>query len=144
MSAFGGKADIMFDGQKSTFGPNAHHVLSEWTYIFKSSLVIPMTDERMTEMKIVSINDAPAVRDADGILRCQLTDLSRIIDNIDTAEGRNDALRAYIYALRDLQHAHDVNAYEENGAAIDAAQALVAKTFDQLIVAQLTLNRSAG
>ena len=95
-------------------------------------------------MKIVNINDAPVVRDGDGILRCQLTDLSRIVDNIDTAEGRNDALRAYIYALRDLQHAHDVNVYEENDAAIDAAQALVAKTFDQLIVAQLALNRSAG
>ena len=93
-------------------------------------------------MKIVSINDAPAVRDTDGILRCELTDLSRIIDNIDTAEGRNDALRAYIYALRDLQHAHDVSIYEKNDAEIDAAQALVAKTFDQLIVAQLALNGS--
>ena len=99
-------------------------------------------DERIIEMKIVSINDAPAVRDTDGILRCELTDLSRIIDNIDTAEGRNDALRAYIYALRDLQHAHDVSIYEKNDAEIDAAQALVAKTFDQLIVAQLALNGS--
>jgi hypothetical protein len=108
----------------------------------ETGLAIPASDERMTEMRIVSINDAPAVRDTDGILRYQLTDLSRIVDNIDSAEGRNDALRAYIYALRDLQHAHDVSIYEENDAEIDAAQALVTKTFDQLIVAQLALNAS--
>jgi hypothetical protein len=92
-------------------------------------------------MKIVSINDTPTVHDADGILRCQLTDLSKIVDNIDAAEGRNNALRAYIYALRDLQHAHEVGIYEENDAAIDGAQALVIKKFNELIVAQLTLNR---
>src|SRR5262245_36010327 len=112
-------------------------------YNSKAVLVILVSDERMTDLKIVSINDAPAVRGAHGILRCQLTDLSRIINTIDNAEGRNDTLRAYVYAPRDLQHAHDVNVYEENDAAIDAAQTLVAKTFDQLIVAQLTLNASA-
>src|SRR5262245_8027235 len=90
-------------------------------------------------MKVVSINNAPAIRDTDGVLRYELTDLSTIIGNIDCAEGRNDALRAFIYALRDLQHAHDLSAYEENDAMIDAARAVVAKTFDQLIVAQLRL-----
>jgi hypothetical protein len=93
-------------------------------------------------VKIVSINNAPTIRDADNILRAVITDLSKIVDNIDTAGGRNDALRRYIYALRDLQHAHDVEAYEENDAAIRAAQALVAKTFDRLIVAEFSLNRS--
>jgi len=36
-----------------------------------------------------------------------MTDLNKILDSIHEAEGRNDALRAYIYALRDLQRAHD-------------------------------------
>jgi hypothetical protein len=97
----------------------------------------------MTEnVKIVSINNAPTIRDADNIIGTEITDLSKIVDNIDEAGGRNEALRRYIYALRDLQHAHDVGVYEENDAAIDAAHALVAKAFDRLIVAEFSLNRS--
>jgi hypothetical protein len=92
-------------------------------------------------VKIVSINNAPTIRDADNIIRTEITDLSKIVDNIDEAGGRNDALRRYIYALRDLQHAHDVAAYEENDAEIRVAQALVAKAFDRLIVAEFSLNR---
>jgi hypothetical protein len=70
-----------------------------------------------------------------------LTDLQKIVDNIDDTEGRNDALRAYIYALRDLQNAHTLNAYEENNAGIDAAHRRVVETFDELIAAQSRLNR---
>jgi hypothetical protein len=69
---------------------------------------------------------------------------------VDEANGRNDALRAYIYALRDLQRAHDRSgiAYEDgrakaNSADIAAAKAAVAKAFDRLIVAEFSLNRSA-
>jgi hypothetical protein len=40
-------------------------------------------------------------------IRIDETDLNRILDKIDGTEGRNDALRDYIYALRDLQWAHN-------------------------------------
>jgi hypothetical protein len=95
-------------------------------------------------MKIVSINTAPTVCEDYGGIRGDVTDIGKIIDNIDQAEGRNDALRAYIYALRDLQRAHDRYAIAEGDlAAIDHAQAEVAKAFDRLIVAEFLLNRGA-
>jgi hypothetical protein len=58
-------------------------------------------------MKIVAINNSSTVRNEDGTIRGDMTDLNKILDSIDEAEGRNDAPRAYIYALRDLQRAHD-------------------------------------
>jgi hypothetical protein len=82
-------------------------------------------------MKIVSINNAPTIRDHDNILRSDITDLGKIVDAIDTAAGRNDALKAYVFALRDLQHAHDTSCYESNDDEIDAAQAQVAQTCGQ-------------
>jgi hypothetical protein len=74
--------------------------------------------------------------------RSDITDLGKIVDAIDTAAGRNDALKAYVFALRDLQHAHDAGCYEPNDdlTEIDAAQARVAQTFDALIVAQFSLD----
>jgi hypothetical protein len=93
----------------------------------------------MTRPKIVSINHAPAVIDEDQVMRADVTDLNQIVANIDEAEGRNDALRAYVYALRDLQRAHDRSSYEEVDAEIDAAQAAVAAAFRRLIVAEFSL-----
>ena len=62
-------------------------------------------------MKIVSINNSPTVRNDDGGIRHDVTDLGKIIDNVDECNGRNDCLRAYVYALRDLQRAHDEFAF---------------------------------
>ena len=45
-------------------------------------------------MKIVSINRAPTVCDVDGHIKSDVTSLDAIVANIDTARGRNDALRA--------------------------------------------------
>jgi hypothetical protein len=99
-------------------------------------------------MKILSINSAPTVCNADGGIRHDVTSLDAIVNNIDTAEGRNDALRAYVLALRDLQVAHNDSMYADGGtidekfARIDQAQAAVAKAFDSLIVAEFSLNRT--
>jgi hypothetical protein len=41
-------------------------------------------------------------------------------------------LRNYIFALRDLQHAHDTSAYESNDAEIEQAFAVVQTAFQQL------------
>ena len=95
------------------------------------------------KLKIVSINNAPTVCDDDGSIRGDVTDIGQILNNIDPAEGRNDALRAYIYTLRDLQRAHNEYAFEGDGAAVDQAQSNVAKAFDRLIVAEFSLNRRA-
>lgn len=95
-------------------------------------------------MNIVNINAAPTVCDADGGIRPDVTDINKILDIIDRAEGRNDAIRAYIYALRDLQHAHNESSYADTVDAygkIDRAQAAVAAAFDRLIVAEFSVNR---
>ena len=57
-------------------------------------------------MKIVSINNNPSACE-DGGIRRDVTSLDAIVNNIDTCEGRNAALKAYVYALRDLQVAHN-------------------------------------
>ena len=80
-----------------------------------------------------------AARDCTGCIRLDLKDLTKILDNIDTEYGRNDALRDYIFALRDLQFAHDVYAtrgYDE----IDGAQRVVDEAFRRLIDAQHQLS----
>jgi hypothetical protein len=95
-------------------------------------------------MKIVSINSAPTVCNEDGDIRGDVTSLDHILNHIDHCNGRNDALRAYIYALRDLQYAHNESMYVDSGvtdADIDRAQAAVAECFDRLIVAEFSLNR---
>ncbi len=70
-----------------------------------------------------------------------MTNLGQILATIDQACGRNDAIRAYIYTLRDLQRAIDVSSFENNDVAIARAQAAVNGAFDRLIVAEFTLNR---
>jgi hypothetical protein len=94
--------------------------------------------------RIVAINNAPTVCNEDGTIRSDVTDLNQIVANIDSCNGRNDALRAYVYALRDLQRAHDRFAYGDvdDAREIDAAQAAVAAAFDRLILAEFTLNRA--
>lgn len=57
------------------------------------------------------------------MLRKNVTDLGKIVDNIDEAEGRNDAIRLYIYCLRDLQREYEVSSYREN-ALITAQNSL--------------------
>ena len=92
-------------------------------------------------MKIVSINTAPKVTNADGIIRGDVTDLGKILNSIDEANGRNDALRAYIYALRDLQRANDEYAIcGTDGSAINHAKAVVREAFHRLTVAEVSLN----
>jgi hypothetical protein len=91
-------------------------------------------------MKIVSISGAPKIRDPDGIMRGDVTDLNKIVAGIDQAEGRNDALVAYIYALRDLQRANDICAILEwEPAAVDRAEERVRATLHELVMAQLAL-----
>jgi hypothetical protein len=99
-------------------------------------------------MKIVSISNSPTVCDNDGFIKGTVTDLNKILDYIDPIEGRNDAIRTYIYALRDLQRAIDLSGIchedgrpKTNLADIDAARAAVAAAFDRLIVAEFSLNR---
>ena len=98
-------------------------------------------------MKIVSMNTAPTVCNDDGSIRGDVTDLNKILDNIDQAFGRNDALRNYIYALRDLQRANDQFGFAAYGTAeqkherIDQARAAVVAAFDRLIVLEFSLNR---
>jgi len=93
-------------------------------------------------MKFVSINESPTHEDGDGCIRAELTDIGKIIDRIDDDEGRNDALKAYIYALRDLQRANDRYASVDCADAFDRAQAKVAREFDRLIAAEFRLNRA--
>jgi hypothetical protein len=96
------------------------------------------------EMKLVSINSAPTIRDEDGGIRPDVTSLDAILSAIDAVEGRNDCIRAYVYALRDLQVAHNegVSVEEDVDAAIDRAHAAVNKAFDALIVAEFAINRT--
>jgi hypothetical protein len=92
-------------------------------------------------MTVTQFYKHPNAVDRDNIIRKDLTDLTAIVDTIDEAGGRNDHLRAYIYTLRDLQHAIDTSSYEENDAAIRARRAAVNGAFDRLIVAEFILNR---
>ena len=103
-------------------------------------------------MKIVSINQAPTVSD---------NELNRIITDIGMAEGhhrnndvlraRNNALRAYIFALRGRQRAdaqYDAIAADDSKASgkvyedVREAQDAVELAFEHLIVCQFALNRS--
>ena len=95
----------------------------------------------MTRPKIVNINNSPAVIDEDFVMRADVIDLNQIIANIDDCNGRNDALRAYIYALRDLARAVGLTQYPDGPtrAELVAAQATVAAAFHRLIYAELSL-----
>jgi hypothetical protein len=94
--------------------------------------------ERQRGPTLVHISAAPSVHDADGVLRRQCTDLNRIIASLDEAEGRNDALIAYIFALRDLQHANDAYALtgESSGDDVARAEIAVKEAFAELAAAQ--------
>jgi hypothetical protein len=102
----------------------------------------PVYDPKEGSVKIVSTNESPTHQDGDGCIRAELTDIGKIIDRIDEAEGRNDALKAYIYALRDLQRANELSCFDCNDAEIERAQVNVAREFDRLIVAEFKLNRA--
>jgi hypothetical protein len=92
---------------------------------------------------MLNINESPTLEDEDGCIRAELKDIGKIIDRIDESEGRNDALKAYIYALRDLQRANDRYAGVGcDDAEVEQAQAKVARAFDRLIVAEFMLNRA--
>jgi hypothetical protein len=96
-------------------------------------------------MKIVSINDTPTVCNEDGVIRGNVTDLNRILDNIDAARGLPDAIRNYVLALRDLQRSNDEFAFDAgDGSAIDQAEAAVAEAFESLIIAQRSLIEAVG
>jgi hypothetical protein len=92
-------------------------------------------------MEIANINSA---LDPDGTIRADVTDIVKIIDNIDDAHGRNDALRAYVFALRDLQRMHGWHAITGDDGGIAPAQTALEKAFVRPIVAQFSLNQSAG
>jgi hypothetical protein len=78
-------------------------------------------------MKIVSINNNPSACEDGGCIRRDVTSLDAIVNNIDTCEGRNAALKAYVYALRDLQVAHNDSAHGDASLDdIDKAEAAVA------------------
>ena len=72
-------------------------------------------------------------------MRDALADLGKIIANIDEAEGRNDCLRAYIFALRYLQTAHDVGALQQNDEG-----AMPHRTNRKFYARGLLLNYSSG
>jgi hypothetical protein len=83
-------------------------------------------------------------KDEDHVIRPDITDINKILDNLDKAYGRNDAIRTYIYALRDLQHANDQSVFADTVDAqgkIDRATDAVRSAFDRLIVAEFLLNR---
>jgi hypothetical protein len=97
-------------------------------------------------MRIISISNAPNVCNEDGVIRRDVTDLNRILDRIDPVEGRNDCIREYIYALRDLQRAHELSGFcdlspqEKREADIDKAQIAVDLAFTDLMIAQERLS----
>jgi hypothetical protein len=111
-------------------------------------------------MKIVHINKAPAISDAD--IHRIVTQIGAIggrnSRNNDVLRARNDALRAYVFALRDRQRAdaqYDIIGADESLTADDYNRALsavqddivkaqdaVERTFEHLIICQFALNRS--
>ena len=82
------------------------------------------------------------VVDEDGTLLADVTDLNAIVDHIDPCNGRNAALRAYIYALRDLQRAHVAHSVygEATEAELYRANTNVVEAFQRLIDAQFSLS----
>jgi hypothetical protein len=81
-----------------------------------------------------------AIREEEGFLRSDAMSLDAIIANIDQADDRNVALRDYVYALRDLQIAHNDGSYFDTDVRIDEAQAQVRKAFAHLIETEQSLN----
>jgi hypothetical protein len=106
-------------------------------------------------MKIIAINNASTVSDAE--LNKIVTHITGVEDR-DVVRARDSALRAYIFALRDLKRAnaqHDIIASDESLTrddyykasnavqdVIDEAINAVERAFEHLIVCQFALNRS--
>jgi hypothetical protein len=105
-------------------------------------------------IKIIAINDAPTVSDAE--LNKIVTRITGGAEGRDVVRARNNALRAYIFALRDLERAQRdiINADESltrddyfkarnaMQVVIDEAIDAVERAFERLIVCQFALNRS--
>jgi len=82
----------------------------------------------------------PDVNDDDGNLRPDITDLNAIVGRLDETCGRNDALVAYIFALRDQQRTIELYAtVENNKEEVEAAEANVRAAFSRLISCQCGL-----
>ena len=95
-----------------------------------------------TEVNAGTMTDA--IREREGSLRSDAISFDVIVDNIDAANDRNVALRDYVYALRDLQIAHNDSSYFDNEARIDEAQTQVRKAFAYLVQAEQSLNGWPG
>jgi hypothetical protein len=107
-------------------------------------------------MKIIAINDAPTVSDAE--LNKIVTRITGGAEGRDVVRARNNALRAYIFALRDLERAgaqRDIINADESltrddyfkarnamQVVIDEAIDAVERAFEHLVVCQFALNRS--
>jgi hypothetical protein len=91
---------------------------------------------------MADVIDLGAERDRqDGIMPAGVADLNYIVSHIDEERGHAAALRAYILALRDLQHANDKYAMLGGDAGeIDAAQHRVCLAFGRLATAQMLLS----
>jgi hypothetical protein len=95
-----------------------------------------MAGTKTQNSNIVPLNTE---RDAYNCLRDTVTDLNKILDYIDDDHGRNDALRAYIYALRDRQRAIDlcsIDGARDPAEVIHEAHEAVNDAFRRLIVAE--------
>ena len=81
--------------------------------------------------------------DDDRCIRADATDLNAIIDNIDAAEGRNDALRGYIPRcatcnMRTTRPDLPMSSIRR----IQPAQDAIERAFCRLMLAQFALNQS--
>jgi hypothetical protein len=76
-----------------------------------------------------------------GDIKADETSLDLIVANIDDAGGRNDALRKYIFALRDWQCTCNRGCYEiVTDAETNSVKQALIDAFDRLTDAEITLN----
>jgi hypothetical protein len=69
----------------------------------------------------------------DGEISPFATDLNVILDHMDTGYGMPTAVRDYVYALRDLQFAHNECSYDSlDIRAFRQVEARIAKAFKRL------------
>ena len=97
--------------------------------------IVDLTDRRRLRdgVEVAAATMTDDFRQAEGCLRSDVLSLDTIVDNIDDACGRNDALRTYIWELRNLQVANNDSAFFENDDEIDCRQAAVRGAFARLI-----------
>jgi hypothetical protein len=80
-----------------------------------------------------------------GDIGADCTDLNTIVNWIDNCEGRNAALKKYIYALRDVSRAHSLSLQgEATDGEVDAAEARATVAFNKLITCQHRLDDASG